>query len=129
MPDYGKYRAALKLSNNDIISAVQQKHPGFTKIQCAMINNPNRYGVQLTAEAERLVADKFGYADGLSVKPKKKREVKRAKTKRLSVRLDDASYDRVKNKMQQEGSESVQSFLEKLLKEATKEERTDDGII
>lgn len=122
MPDYGKYRAALKLSNNDIIGAIQAEHPGFTKIQCAMINNPKRYGVQLTADAERLVADKFGYADGLSVKPKKKREVKRTKTKRLSVRLDEASYDRVKNKMQQEGSESVQSFLEKILNEITKEQ-------
>lgn len=116
MPDYGKYRAALSLSNNDIISAVQGNFPGFSKIQCSMINNPERYGVRLTDDAERVLANKFGYADGLSIKQKKKREVKRAKTHRLSVRLDEAGYDRVKNKMQQKGSESVQSFLEEILR-------------
>ena len=61
----------------------------------------------------------------MSVKPRKKREVKRTKTRRLSVRLDDESYDMVKNKMLQEGSDSVQSFLEKLLKEAVKERHED----
>ena len=117
MPDYGKYRAALKLTNNDIINTVQQKHPGFTKMQCCMVNNPERYGVQLTQDAERLLVDKFGHAEGLSIKQRKRSPVKRTKSRRLSVRLDDATYDRVKNKMQERGSESVQSFLEEILAE------------
>lgn len=123
MPDYGKYRAALQLSNNSIIETLKPKYPGFSKIQCSMINNPERYGVQLLPEAERLLVAELGYADGLSVKQKKKREVKRAKSRRLSVRLDEASYDRVKSKMREEGSESVQSFLEKMLENITKEEK------
>ena len=88
-----------------------------------MINNPRRYGVQLTKEAETVLANQLGFADGLSIKRRKKPQVKRIKTNRLTVRLDDASYDRVKNKMQQEGSESVQSFLEKIIKKETEDVR------
>ena len=121
MPDYGKYRAALKLSNNDIIAAVKKSCPGFTKIQCSMINNPVRYGMQLTKAAEEALVDNYGYAEGLSIKKRKRGQVKRIKTNRLTVRLDDASYDRVKNKMQQRGSESVQSFLEEIIKKETEE--------
>jgi len=123
MPDYGKYRAALSLSNNDIIEAVKSKYPGFSKIQCSMINNEPKYGIQLTADAEKLIAEKFGYSEGLSIKPKKKSQVKRIKTNRLTVRLDDATYDRVKIKMAQEGSESVQSFLEKMISQITEEDK------
>ena len=122
MPDYGKYRAALSLSNNDIIGAVKSKYPGFSKIQCSMINNTEKYGVQLSREAEQLLADKYGYAEGLSIKPRKKSQVKRTKTKRISVRVDEATYDMVKNKVAQSGSESLQSFMEKILSEITKEE-------
>ena len=122
MPDYGKYRAALKLSNNDIIAVVKKLCPGFTKIQCSMINNPARYGTQLTKAAEEALVDNYGYAEGLSIKKRRKGRVKRTKTNRLTVRLDDASYDRVKNKMQQRGSESVQSFLEEIIKKETEEE-------
>ena len=118
MPDYAKYRAALHLSNNDIISSVQKKHPGFTKIQCAMINNPGKYGVQLTSSAEQSLIDDYGHADGLSVRKRKGSGVKRIKTRRLAVRLDDQCYDMVKNKMHQEGFESAQSFLEDLLRKA-----------
>lgn len=120
MPDYGKYRAAVQISNNDVIKTVKQTCPKFSKIQCSMVNNP-AYGVQLTSEAEQALVEEYGYADGLSLKRRKKSEVKRAKTHRLSVRLDDASYDMVKNKMQQDGSESAQQFLENLLLDAVKE--------
>lgn len=121
MPDYAKYRAALKLTNNDFISVIGSIYPGFTKIQCTMINKPAKYGVQLTKEAEEALIDKYGYSDGLSVKKKTKRSVKRIKTNRLTVRLDNASYDRLKNKMQQRGSESVQSFLEEIIRKETAE--------
>ena len=122
MPDYAKYRAALGITNNDIIGALKLEFPSFSKIQCSMINNPKRYGVQLTKEAETVLASQLGFADGLSIKRRKKPQVKRVKTNRLTVRLDDASYDRVKSKMQQRGSESVQSFLEELIRKETEEQ-------
>ena len=121
MPDYGKYKAAVHISNNDIIDAVKKVCPKFSKIQCSMVSNPD-YGVQLSPDAEQALIDNFGFADGLSVKGKKRRQVKRAKTRSFTVRLDSSSYDMVKIKMHQSGSGSAQEFIEKLLMDSLKEE-------
>ena len=120
MPDYAKYRAALNISNNDMVGALKGVYPGFSKIQCSMVNNPGKYGLCLTADAERHLVEKLGYAEGLGIK-KKKPQVKRTKTNQLSVRLSDESYDKVKAKMQQTGCGSVQDYLEKVITESVKE--------
>ena len=121
MPDYNKYRKAAGVSNNDIIAALSPAYPNFSKIQCTMINNAN-YGLRLTKEAELLLVHAFGYHEGLDVNPPRERSVKRVKTNRLAVRLDDKDYDKVKNKMRQMGCTSVQSFLELLLSDITGKE-------
>lgn len=116
VPDYGKYKAALCITNNDIINAVRKRHPGFSKIQCSMINNQSRYGIQLTQSAEEALIEEFGNAEGLTVKHKTKREVKRTKPRRLACRVDEQTYDMVISKMRERGSESLQSFLEEIIK-------------
>ena len=122
MPDYAKYKAAALITNNQLIEAIRGVCPGFSKIQCSMINNPKRYGVQLTKEAETALADKFGHFAGLSIKKRKPSQVKRSKSHRLTVRLDEATWNRAKNKMQETGCTSVRSFLEAMIAEATESE-------
>ena len=122
MPDYNKYRQAAGITNNDIIAVLQEKYPNFIKVHCSMINNAEKTGLRLTAEAERLLASNFGYHEGLDIKPPAKREVKRVKSNRLAVRLNDRDYDMVKSKMQEMGCKSVQSFFETLLADITGKE-------
>lgn len=112
MSDYNQYRAVTGISNNDIIAVLSKVYPNFTKVQCTMINNPEKYGLRLTKEAEKLLAESYGYCPCLDTKPPKKQTVKRIKTKRLAVRLTDEDYAKAKTKMQQMGCKSVQSFLE-----------------
>jgi hypothetical protein len=121
MADYSKFRSSVKASNNDIINIVSKAYPGFSKIQCSMINNPERYGVRLTKEAEQLLIEEFNSGKGLDTKAKRSDPVKRTKTNRMSVRLDKETYDAVASEMRRSGAKSTQEFLERVLKNVGKE--------
>lgn len=122
MSDYNLYKRSLNLLNGDIVNALRERYPNFRKGQCSMICRPEQYGMTLLPEAELLLMEKLGKGRGLAVKAKRNRKVKPLKSRRLAVSIDEQHYDRVKIKMQQMGCTSVQSFLEKLLDEAMKDE-------
>ena len=119
MADYAKYRDSVRISNVEMTDALSEAFPGFTKIQASMINAPAKYGVCLTPEAETYLVNVFGYGDGLNAKRKKNRQVKRSKSNRMAVRLDDPTYDMVKEKMAQMGLKNAQDFLELAVKNIT----------
>ena len=121
MATYAQYRESVGIDNKTMTETLSKRFPNYSKIQSAMINAPEKYGVCLTKEAELHLAEVHGYGSGLSVKPKKKREVKRNKSNRMAVRLDDKTYDTVKAKMAEMGIVSVQAFLETAIENMTKE--------
>lgn len=116
MPDYGKYRAAVAITNKEMTDALHKSFPQFTKIQSAMVNAPAKYGVCLTPEAEKVLVELYGFAEGLNTKPTKpKPSAKRSKPKRLAVYLDDATYLKVKQEMKNKGYENNQDYLEDII--------------
>lgn len=112
MADYVQYRERVGISNTVMTRALNEAFPKFTKIQASMIASPEKYGICLTPEAETLLADKYGYEKGLNIKRPRKRKVKRQKSNAITFRLDDSTYDMVKNKMAENGFKSVQEFME-----------------
>ena len=61
MSDYVRYREEKGLSNNQIIRTVAEGYPGYTKIQNTMVNNPQKYGICLLPEAEKLLDQEAVY--------------------------------------------------------------------
>lgn len=47
-----EFRAANKLKPADIISALRRIYPSFDKFLCSKVENPEKYGIQLTQEAQ-----------------------------------------------------------------------------
>lgn len=119
MADYAKYRDSVRISNVEMIDALSEAFPAFSKIQASMINAPAKYGVCLTPEAETYLINVFGYGDGLNTKLRKNSKVKRNKSNRMAVRLDDPTYDMVKDKMAEMGLKNAQDFLELAIKNMT----------
>ena len=119
MADYRKYRESVLINNVVMTEALSQAFPGFSKIQASMINSPDKYGLCLSPEAEAFLIDTFGYGDGLNAKKKKNSKVKRNKSNRMAVRLDDPTYDMVKDKMAEMGIKNAQDFLEVAIKNMT----------
>ena len=115
MSDYVRYREEKGLSNNQIIRTIAEGYPGYTKIQNTMVNNPQKYGICLLPEAEKLLIDKFGEGEGIKLPGVKRNESRRKKTNRLVVRLNDEMYNRVRDLMLKLRYTSVQAFLEDAL--------------
>ena len=115
MSDYIRYREEKGLSNNQIIRAIAEGYPGYTKIQNTMVNNPQKYGICLLPEAEKLLVDKFGEGEGIKLRGVKRSESRRKKSNRLVVRLNDEMYNRVRDLMFRLKYTSVQAFLEDAL--------------
>lgn len=97
---YVKYLAATGMTNNDVIAILQPHFPKFSKIQCSMIANPDKYGVQLTAKAAALLP------------PTPRKPQKRKGGKRVTVYLDEASYNAIKERA---GAESPRQYLENII--------------
>ena len=115
MSDYIRYREEKGLSNNQIIRTIAEGYPGYTKIQNTMVNNPQKYGICLLPEAEKLLVDKFGEGEGIKLRGVKRSESRRKKSNRLVVRLNDEMYNRVRDLMCRLRYTSVQAFLEDAL--------------
>ena len=115
MSDYIRYREGKGLSNNQIIRTIAEGYPGYTKIQNTMVNNPQKYGICLLPEAEKLLVDKFGEGEGIKLRGVKRSESRRKKSNRLVVRLNDEMYNRVRDLMFRLKYTSVQAFLEDAL--------------
>lgn len=115
MSDYVRYREEKGLSNNQIIRTIAKGYPGYTKIQNTMVNNPQKYGICLLPEAEKLLVDKFGEGEGIKLNGAKRSESRRKKANRLVVRLNDEMYNRVRDLMLRLRYTSVQAFLEDAL--------------
>ena len=111
MSDYVRYRDSKGLTNSQMVKAVSTSYPGYTKIQHTMVNNPDKYGVCLLPEAERLI-----------VPGAKSRDCKRKKRNRLVVRLNDEMYNRVRDLMLRLHYDTVQSFLEAALSSMVEQE-------
>ena len=119
MADYEKYRNSVQISNVQMTEVLKTVFPSFSKIQASMANAPEKYGLCLTPEAEAVLIANFGYGDGLNTKLRKNGKVKRNKSNRMAVRLDDPTYDMVKDKMAEMGLKNAQDFLELAIKNMT----------
>lgn len=124
MTNYSLYRDSAGISNNDMIKAVHAQFPGFSKIQNSMCSNPEKYGVCLLPEAEKLLIDAFGNAPGLQTAdtaPAAPSRPKRTKPNRLVCYLTDEIYKSIREMMDEQGFTTVQEFLNVILTKLVKE--------
>lgn len=120
MTNYGAYKEQVGITNADLINAVAEQFPSYSKATNSMVCNPAKYGVCLLPEAEAHLVEKFGGGFGLNIAPKKKRDI-RKKGNRLTVRIDDDLSCKVHALMAELHYSTVQDFLEDALKSMVKE--------
>lgn len=116
MTDYTSYRDSKGLSNNDIIRAIRDVFPRYSKAQHSMVSNPGKNGVCLLPEAESLLVKTWGYGPGLSISEKLRKKRKshdnKDKPRRLYVRISDAMFERVDAAMKRMSFATTQDFIE-----------------
>lgn len=104
------------IPNTDIIKAMQIGFKGFDKSLLSKCRNQKKYGVGLTHEAVKLLAEHFG-----AEAPAAPRQPNRAKARRIQCRLTDEMYGRVQQHLVRTG-QSMQGFLEQIIMDHLKRE-------
>ncbi len=119
LPDYKAYQAHVGITNPEMTEELQKVFPSYNKVCGTYVNNPEKYGVCLLPEAERLLLSVFGPGPGFASLPwkekKQKRSDKRRKSNSVTVRMDDELFQFAQAAKQEAGCESMQALFEYLL--------------
>jgi len=111
--NYKSYRAASGIDGKSMIKALHEAYPKYGKPTQSMIDNPQKYGVQLIPNAEKILYERFGAPT--PGKPVKRTAPRRKKPCRFTVRLTESQYGEVKQQMEADGYATSQELLEHLL--------------
>lgn len=87
MADYRRYCYMAGITGPQMIEALREQFPKYSKSTQSMVNNPEDYAVRLTQEAELKLVERFGMAPGLDLK-KPRNHDNAAKPHRLYVRVN-----------------------------------------
>lgn len=119
MVDYNKYFNSVSITRNDAIRVIRPKFRKFDKEPLSMCFNVDQYGVQLCPEAELLLAQNFGYGEGLSIEVPKKRKSHGNKNKpnRMYVRISNNLYSRVLAVYNRMSFTTMQDLIESAINE------------
>lgn len=125
MPDYNLYVKSAGISNRQMVEELRRYYPKYGKPTQTMVCNPQKYGVQLTPEAEAILRLEFGSYPGLSEAawdgktelPMPRKPERRLKANRLCVRLDESLFRQVKELYDRSAFCSMQDFVEAALVE------------
>ena len=120
MPNYNTYCSEAGITNRDMIAELRRYYPRYGKPVQSMICHPEKYAVQLTPEAEAILRLAFGTHPGLSetvwdgqtVLPKPRRQERRKKANKLTVRLDDSLFDQLCAMYNRTAFPSMQDMVE-----------------
>ena len=103
--------------SSEIIKILSDQYPKFSKVQLCMVRNPE-YGIQLNPEAERKLKEagyelkkKYSTPPPRPKRPKPKSPPK----KRVSVRLSDEEYEKLRSAAKNSGCQTMQQYLEVML--------------
>ncbi len=97
-----------------VIDALHEQYPKFTRQQMSMIKNP-LYGIQMSSEAISVLESKDITPPGKIKKKSVKKNQRRNKQNRYSVRLNDTQKVRFEEQLKQSGCKTVQEYLERLI--------------
>lgn len=88
------------ITNTELISLLKERFPNYSKIANSMANNPEKYGLRLTAEAEKLI------------KGEKKAPISKPKNPSITISSDLKS--KIKSSAEANGV-SVEEYLRGLI--------------
>lgn len=119
MIDYNAYRAEKGISRGDMIQAIRQRYPKYSKVAQSFVDNPASTGVCLLPEAEYHLVDIYG--------PPVKKKPNRRKGHRYTVRLGDELNARVLELAARLKTKTMQELIEAALAYYIEQSMGEDG--
>lgn len=108
--DYKKFRADTGTASRDMIKAIKEIAPGYSKVHQSFIENPDKSGLCLLPSLDKMLVERFGGG----VPKEKKRADNRTLKNKLTVRLPDDVYEKFAQIRSREGC-TTQELLRDLI--------------
>ena len=121
MMDVKAFAAERGLMGKDLIAVVRTRYRGYGKSEHSKVGNPEKYGIRLLDNAERLILDAF---DGTAPAPR--RGENRRNPCRVQCRLSRHDYARLQLALTRSGCETMQEYVARIIMKYLEGE-VDDG--
>ncbi len=92
----------------EAVAVLKEKYDGFDKPLWSRCRHPEKYGVRLTAEAEKVLAK-----NGVEIKRKRRDIRSKAKSNRITFRTSEAIFEALQRKAEKDGSVGMQEAMER----------------
>lgn len=107
----------------EIVKVLRERYPKYDKSLHSKVCSPEKYGVRLLEEAERLLWDEFGTDPECSPQTEQGNAVKRDKRRlprRIYARLTESEYAALQQAIKASGCLTAQEYLRKLIRKDLK---------
>lgn len=107
----------------EIVKVLREHYPKYDKSMHSKVCSPEKYGVRLLKEAERLLWDEFGTGSECSPQTGQGNAVKRDKRRlprRIYARLTESEYAALQQAIKASGCLTAQEYLRKLIRKDLK---------
>ena len=102
----------------EAVAVLREKYDGFDKPLWSRCRHPEKYGVRLTAEAEKVLAE-----NGVEIKRKRRDIRSKAKSNRIAFRTSDAIFEALQRKAELGGGMTMQDAMAKAVALYLEEEK------
>lgn len=103
---------------SDMVAVVRTLYPGYDKPLHSKVDNGDKYGIRLRADAEKLLLHHFAENDR-----KRRKGVHRKKPKRIQARVSEQVYG-VLQRITEQSGQTMQEFLEGLILKYISEDKS-----
>ncbi len=110
---------AHQITHADAVEAIKSEFPGFDKSAFSKVCNPEKYGIALVPEAQKILHSKFPVlATEAKNRPKSKRKSTHRLTRYVKCRLTDEDYEALQLKLSASGG-TAQAMLTQAIRDYT----------
>lgn len=118
--------SAHQIMHADAVDAIKEKFPGFDKSAFSKVCNPEKYGIALVPEAQKILHSKFPVlAREAQKRPTSKRKTKHRLTRYVKCRLTDEDFEALQLKLSASGG-TAQAMLTQAIRDYTTKGASDD---
>lgn len=95
----------------EAVEVLKERFPGFDKPLLSRCRYPEKYGVRLTADAEKMLTEK-----GVEIPRRKRDKRSKGKSSRITFRTSETTFAALQSTLDAERNETMQDAVEKAVR-------------
>lgn len=117
------FRTERGLTSTQVVAVMREQYPGYDKYLNSKVENPERYGVRIVNDAERLLEEAFA-----KTAPEPRKRDYRRLPQRIQCRLSKTEYARLQRALRRNGFDTLQAGMTYIISRYLAEEDMRHGI-